>query len=94
MSRKGEDVGRAFEIYVVTPAEGKLVLTKGAVFSYYEFTVPIEKRMTDEEWQRMLREGRAPPLPKWCESFISKLRKSKIPEPEGGLSYYFSDSGC
>lgn len=35
-------------IYVVVPKEGKLYLTRGAVYSSYEFI--SSKRLTDEEW--------------------------------------------
>lgn len=35
-------------IYVVVPIEGKLYLTRGAVYSSYEFI--SDKRLTDEEW--------------------------------------------
>jgi hypothetical protein len=61
-------VGPAYEIYVVAPIEEKLILTKGAVFSFYEF--PSEKRLTDEEWQKMLKDGKEPDRPGWTESFI------------------------
>ncbi|MGE5629601.1 MAG: DUF3160 domain-containing protein [Caulobacteraceae bacterium] len=40
-------VGPAYQIYVVVPVGGKLYLTRGAVFSYYEFM--SENRLTDEE---------------------------------------------
>ena len=36
------------EIYVAVPVEGKLYLTRGIVYSYYEFVG--DKRLTDEEW--------------------------------------------
>jgi hypothetical protein len=65
-----EGVGRIFEIYAVAPHEGKLVLTKGGVFSHYEFVQPISDRLTDEAWRAMLDEGMAPPLAEWTGSFI------------------------
>lgn len=63
-----EAVGRACEIYVVVPIEGKLWLTRGAVFDYYEFT--NEKRLTDQEWREMLNTGNAPDRPEWTGSFL------------------------
>ena len=39
-------VGNAAEIYVVVPIEGKLYLTRGAVFDYFEFIG--NERLTDE----------------------------------------------
>ncbi|NTW01739.1 MAG: DUF3160 domain-containing protein [Oscillochloris sp.] len=63
-------VGRVFEIYVVAPIEGKLVLTKGGVFSHYEFTQPLSDRLTDEAWRARLDEGNAPSLASWTSSFM------------------------
>jgi hypothetical protein len=33
----------------------------GPIFSYTEFTYPMDKRLTDAEWQKMLEKGTAPP---------------------------------
>lgn len=63
-------VGRVFEIYVVAPIEGRLVLTKGGVFSHYEFVQPLSDRLTDEAWRARLDAGEAPPLASWTESFM------------------------
>jgi len=75
-----EGMGHAGHIYVVVPVEGKLVLTRGAVMSYYEFIHPATDRLTDEKWQEMLNSGEAPPPPEWTESFLTD-KKSKIPTP-------------
>jgi hypothetical protein len=56
-------------MFVVVPIEGKLYLTRGAVFTYYEFRQPSSNRLTDEEWQRMLKSGEAPAPPSWIKSF-------------------------
>ncbi|MGC8873762.1 MAG: DUF3160 domain-containing protein [Chloroflexia bacterium] len=64
-----EGVGRVHAIYVVAPIEEELVICKGGVFSYYEFPWPMEDRLTDEKWRRMLDAGQAPPLPAWTASF-------------------------
>jgi hypothetical protein len=81
-------VGPAHEIFVVVPVEGELVLTRGAVFSYYEFVHPISDRLTDEKWQEMLKSGQAPPQPSWTNSFTTE-QKEEIPIPK---EYYHS--GC
>lgn len=65
-----QGVGRANEILVIVPIEGKLYLTKGAVFSYYEFRSPAAERLTDEAWQKMLDDGRGPKPPAWTRSFL------------------------
>jgi hypothetical protein len=67
-----EGVGRIFEIYVVAEIEGQLVLTKGGVFSYYEFPWPMSDRLTDEAWREMLDAGQTPPRPYWTASFIAE----------------------
>ncbi len=70
-----EAVGRANEIFVIVPIEGKLVLTRGAVFSYYEFLHPTSDRLTDEKWQQMLNSDQTPKPPIWTRSFL--LSKAK-----------------
>lgn len=73
-------VGPAYEIYVVVPIGGKLYLTRGAVFSYNEFI--SNERLTDEKWQKMIQEDRAPDMPEWTNSFI-RGGKGEIPFIEG-----------
>lgn len=65
-----EGVGRVFDIYVVAPIEDQLVLTKGGVFSHYEFSQPLSNRLTDEAWRAMLDRGEAPPLASWTASYL------------------------
>lgn len=72
-------VGPAYEIYVVVPIEGKLYLTRGAVFSYHEFI--SDMRLTDEKWQEMIKEDKQPNMPKWTNSFV-RGGKGEIPYPE------------
>jgi len=81
-------VGPAHEIYVVVPIEGELYLTRGAVFSYYEF-VNSEKRLTDEEWQKMIKEGSAPEQAEWIKEYMGVEESFEIPEPAEPYS-----SGC
>ena len=49
-----EAVGAISKIYVVFPIEGKLHLGTGGVFSHYEFSWPMEDRLTDEKWRKLL----------------------------------------
>ena len=70
-----EAVGRVNPIYVVVPiaqADGSsyLQVAKGGAFSYYEFSWPIDDRLTDEKWRGMLDDGRAPASPEWTASFL------------------------
>jgi hypothetical protein len=66
-----EAVGRPMVIYVAVQIEGQVTLTRGGIFSYYEFTWPMDDRLTDEAWQDMLTQGEAPPLPIWTASFVA-----------------------
>jgi hypothetical protein len=85
-----EAVGRANHIYVVVPIKGKLYLTRGAVFSYFEFPHPMSDRLTDEAWQAMLKSGKAAKPPAWTGSFFTRP-KAKIPVPKLTRS---SGGGC
>jgi hypothetical protein len=73
-------VGPAQEIYVVVPIGGKLVLTRGAVFSYYEFLNTSGSRLTDKQWQALIKENKQPPTVPWSDSFTAG-GKSEIPVP-------------
>lgn len=65
-------VGHVNQIYVIVPIEGELHLTRGGVFSYYEFQYPADHRLTDEAWQEMIKRGRAPAPSMWTSSFIAE----------------------
>lgn len=65
-----EAIGQPTPIYVVLPGQPIRIGT-GAVYSYYEFTVPASGRMTDEQWQAMLATGGNPAAPDWTTLFVS-----------------------
>lgn len=83
-----EGTGRANAIYVVVPIDGKLYLTRGAVYSHYEFEWPISDRLTDEKWQKMLGSGQTPTLPDWIKSFFVDIKEPSREEFEA------FESGC
>jgi hypothetical protein len=60
--------------YVVIEYEGKDTLEKlyrGWVFSYYEFTRDEFERLTDEQWEDLVRRGQHRPYrPSWMRSFV------------------------
>ena len=64
-----EGVGYPTLIYVVTPNQPYQIAV-GAVYTYYEFTVSPDKRMTDDEWRNQLVTSAAPAQPAWTSSFI------------------------
>jgi hypothetical protein len=42
-------------LIVILPGwNGTDILAVGPVFSYYEFLIPMEDRMTDEDWRTIL----------------------------------------
>jgi hypothetical protein len=65
-----EAIGQPTYIYVVLPDE-PLRIAVGAVYSYYEFIVNPEERMTDETWQAKVESGDTPPHPVWTELFMA-----------------------
>ena len=57
--------GDPYVIYVIVQNhKGKLRLTRGGTFSYFEFKHPMEDRLSDEEWQDMI-DTSPPDLPDW-----------------------------
>ena len=66
-------VGHPFVIYVIVQDhKGDLFLTRGGTYSYYQFTVPQNEIMNDEEW-RILIESNPPSLPDWIEDIPTIL---------------------
>lgn len=47
-----EGIGMPFEIYVLCPINGNIFLTRGTVYSYYEFI--SSERLTTEKWHEMI----------------------------------------
>ena len=85
-----EATGPAYEIYVIVDIDGNLILTRGAVLSYREFTRPLgEQRMTDEEWQQYRRQHPSYGIPSWMDEITVPLEK----EPEDNEELFYS-SGC
>ena len=67
-----EGTGKISDIYVVVPIDGKLTLTEGGVYSYYEFPWLLSDRLTDKKWRDMLNLNTAPQLPDWTSAFVAK----------------------
>jgi len=88
-----EGVGKAAEIWVVVPFRGKLVLTRGATFTYYEFQHPSNDRLTDEAWQEQLLKGTAPAMPDWTKSFMLQPGRT-LPTSQNELRIGDDSGGC
>lgn len=66
-----EGVGYVDLVVVACPdPDGRPFLAAGPVFSYYEFTVPLSGRLTDEAWQRMLATD-PPARPGWTAGYAA-----------------------
>jgi len=76
-----EGVGYPLEIFVIVSVEDTVKVTKGAIFSYYEFTQPISERLTDEQWQEIQTSESPKPLPVWMASFIDTTQSFLNPYP-------------
>ena len=73
--------GNADSVFVVFPIDGELHVGSGSVYSFYQFTVPVSERMTDEEFRHSLDDGwldddwnwvendNITPRPEWTESY-------------------------
>lgn len=66
-----QGVGYPTQIYVVIPNEPYRV-GLGMVYTYYEFEVTPDQRMTDETWRALLESGQAPAQPAWISSFMAE----------------------
>jgi hypothetical protein len=49
--------------------DNRILLGAGPVFSYYEFKMPMDNRLTDEKWKEMLKSNNYPAQPEWTKSF-------------------------
>ncbi len=62
-------IGQPTHMYVVLP-DAPYRMAVGAVYTYYEFEMPPDQRMTDETWQGKVESGDTPPMPEWTGMFI------------------------
>jgi hypothetical protein len=53
-----EAIGNPSIMYVAVSDKGGTRLTRGVVYSYYEFSQPIEKRLSDDDWQGYIYDGK------------------------------------
>ena len=64
-------LARPRAIYVIVDYGGKLQLARGGVMSYREFWRPLAKgRLTDQEWRKIISEGKAPGPPAWIAPIV------------------------
>jgi len=68
-----EATGAPLQILVAVKDGGGARLTRGAAYSYYEFTQPMGSRLTDEAWQERIYGSGPPPPPRpdWVRSMVA-----------------------
>lgn len=66
-----EAVGPPFVIYAIIEIENKKTICKGGVYSYYEFKWPMNDRLTDNNWRKILKDNKEPKLPLWVSNFMA-----------------------
>ena len=59
-------------IYVITDSPEGLQLTRGTVYSFYEFTQPIDERLDDDTWRNRVTAGELPERPAWVSMFYAE----------------------
>jgi hypothetical protein len=65
-----EATGYPLLLYAAFKVNGTLQLFAGASYSYYEFSVPLAERLTDEKWTTLLDNSAAPARPEWTDEWI------------------------
>jgi hypothetical protein len=73
-----EGVGSARFLMVAIDNGADRAVYVGPVYSYYEFVVPPEKRLTDEEWSRLLEVGAVVAAPKWTADFAGPRKRREL----------------
>lgn len=66
-----EAIGLVDYIYVIVNGPHGYHVTRGGVYSYYEFVQPIDQRLTDDEWRERVATGDLPPRPTWIDLYFS-----------------------
>lgn len=72
-------VGDAMLGVIAIDNDGDRMVYVGPLYSYYEFTQNVEKRLTDPEWAKMIQENKLPARPEWTKSFTAPQRKTPLP---------------
>ncbi len=76
--------GEPSVIYAVVPVDGTLRIARGVVFNFYQFTMPLDKRLTDTEWGHMI--GTVPT--EGADGYPEYHKSDDIPEkPDWTMSY-------
>lgn len=64
-------IGNVDTLWVVTDSPHGLQLTRGFVYSTYQFTGDIQSRLTDDDWRARVEAGDLPPRPSWSSTYMA-----------------------
>ena len=70
LAAQTEATGQPTEMFVILPDKPWRIAV-GAVFTYYEFSVPSSARLNDEQWQAKVEKGDIPAQPDWQVLFVA-----------------------
>lgn len=65
-------IGSPDYIYAIVPYQGKLYITRGCAYTYYESVEPISKKLDDTKWQRMIKDQKQMELQDWIKDIRIK----------------------
>lgn len=65
-----EGVGNVNLLMIAVDSGQDRAVYAGPVLSHYEFEMPANTRLTDEEWKDKISSGQAPPVPPWTKSYL------------------------
>lgn len=75
-------VGQALPIYVAVPDGEQRIVCRGAVYSYYEFVVPVDRRLDDDTWACLASRLAGPGEGPWVESGSGLLHRPTLDRAE------------
>lgn len=67
-----EGLGYPLTLYMECPVNGVPTVCIGVAYSHFEFRHPRSGRLSDEEWLKMLDEGRKPAWPVWVSEYLAE----------------------
>ena len=72
--------GRPAKVIVVVPVDGTLRLASGMVYDFYQFTQPMDQRLTDTAWRQMIGQ--------WAAADGSYRQDARVEKPQWTDSYW------
>ena len=72
--------GRPAQIVVVVPVDGTLRLASGMAYDFYQFTQPMDQRLTDSTWRQMIGQ--------WANDDGTYNWDARVEKPQWTRSYW------